>query len=98
MLKELGWDAPPAVSSSRPSLAQLRLCFPKRARVPEALIWRAMGPAVASDPAAGGEDMRRVTSVASAASVEEVGVEEFARGGPVTRSRTRAAAKRAADR
>ena len=98
VLKELGWDAPPAVSSSRPSLAQLRLCFPKRARVPEALIWRAMGPAVASDPAAGGEDMRRVTSVASAASVEEVGVEEFARGGPVTRSRTRAAAKRAADR
>lgn len=45
VLAHLGLEAPPTISSLRPSLEQLQRCFPKRAQVPEAQIWEAVGHA-----------------------------------------------------
>ena len=64
---QLGGGGPLQLPSSRPTLEQLQSCFPRRARIPLELLWRAFdGPASSVAPAgplAGGAPRRPVEEV-----------------------------------
>ena len=45
VMRQLQMDAPLAIPATRPTLAQLQACFPRRSVVPEQSLWRPFDPA-----------------------------------------------------
>ena len=45
VMRQLQMDGPLAIPSTRPTLAQLQVCFPRRSVVPEQSLWRPFDPA-----------------------------------------------------
>ena len=62
VLCQLGLEAPAMVPSTKPTAEQLKLCFPRRVRIPVDAIWR-RGPIVRAKPAAAAAGSRRARRV-----------------------------------